>query len=742
MTRRAIAPCCHGPGATHGLDRSGRGGEGVIERWTTAACLLRMFTSRQQGLQLLHALPGAARSTVLCRRGRRHVRAAAVLWLAVTVLLAALGGVATASTHYEGTPGHPFSVTHLEADKLGGLGVLRVRDPYPRIDETLVLDQRQLWSWSPTGQSPAAGLHSVQWLGAGRVLLSSDDGVVVLQEPTLRSETRKTFWSYTKADDPALASPAWARRIETDGRTCILIADSGAKRVFAVDYETRQLVWQYGMTGQAGEGVDQLSNPVCAEYLPQGTGGAPTVLIADADANAPRVIEVRWSDFAQGFTADSVVWQLGANLPGSDGGGLVSPWQVQRLSLGRTLIADAGAHRIIEVAADGEVSWQYGVLGQPGSGQNHLSGPMGACRLANGDTLVADTGNNRVIEVSSDKRVVRQYRRAGSMWHLNAPSVAERISGRDAAKRNVDGVVLVCDRGEGRVLLVGNVGRARVDSRWISCGSPGVTKRFISLRWHADVPAETTLLLQYRSSNDQAWRPQAAARLTAGAGAHSFLKGFEGKRLQYSVRFTSNDRAVTPTLYDLTITYEGHKGTAGRNGERASDTGAAITAGRGSLDVSGVRGSQTGPGSGSGSGMGSRSRSGGGQEIESGESSVAGLSGRQTGAGRSVGQAAGGTDAQLSVTPADTTATVPIVGLRVGTTRSGGGPQGAGEDRSSSSAHRWRRVPLILGLAALGFVCVFVASWYVAHRRMQALLNAEYSRRCPGRPMLLSRSGP
>jgi hypothetical protein len=713
MRREAIVPSCFGPCAKRGLDRPGRGGEGLIERWTTAARLLRMFTFRQRGLpQPLHALAGMARSTVARRRGWRHILAAAALWLALTALLAPLGGVARASTHYEGTPGHPFSVAHLEADKLAGLGVLRVRDPYLRIDQTLVLDQRRLWSWSPTGRSSAAGLHSVQWLGAGQLLVSSDDGVVVLREPTLRGETRKTFWSYTKADDPALASPCWARRIETDQGTCVLIADSSAKRVFAVDYDSRQLVWQYGTTGQAGEGLDQLWNPVCAEYLPQGSGGAPTVLIADADANAPRLVEVRWSDYAQGFTADSVVWRLGANLPGSNGGRLVSPLQVQRLSEGRTLIADVGGDRVIEVAADGAVTWQYGALGQPGSGQNHLSGPLGARRLANGDTLIADTENGRVIEVRDDKEVVWQYPGAGSTQSLEAPCVAERISGRDAANRNVDGATLLCDQGQGRVLLVGNAGGTRVDSQWIGCGSPGVRKRFIALRWHADAPAQTTLLLQYRSSAEKTWRPREALKLTAGAGGHSFPKGFAGKELQYYVRLTSKDRALTPALDDLAITYDRQTAVARPSGAGGSGSGTAIATGSDSPDVGGV-GSRTSSGSGSGSGIGSAPRSGGAQELE-GASSLTGLSGRQT-VIVSSGEGAGGSAAQLLGRAADSTATVPVVGLRLGTPQVRGGPQGRGRD-SSSHLPWWPRLPLDVGLVGVGFVCLCVASWYVTHR--------------------------
>jgi hypothetical protein len=50
----------------------------------------------------------------------------------------------------------------------------------------------------------------------------------------------------------------------------VLITDQGNQRVIEVERRSKKIVWQYGITGVAGMGFDQLNNPNSAELLVNG----------------------------------------------------------------------------------------------------------------------------------------------------------------------------------------------------------------------------------------------------------------------------------------------------------------------------------------------------------------------------------------------------------------------------------------------------------------------------------------
>lgn len=187
----------------------------------------------------------------------------------------------------------------------------------------------------------------------------------------------------------------------------VMITDQANQRVIVVD-SAHHLLWQYGTTGVAGNGPNQLNSPNSAQLLDNGH-----VLIADENNN--RVIEVT-TDYqvAKQFTASGA---LGATAFAS------------RLPNGNTLITDAGNNRIVEVDANDSVVWTYATNTQAGSHPNPA--PTRAIRLKNGDTLISDQFNNRVIEVTRDKHIVfqqGQLNMAGSEFnHLNGPYDAKVI---------------------------------------------------------------------------------------------------------------------------------------------------------------------------------------------------------------------------------------------------------------------------------------------------------------------------
>jgi hypothetical protein len=163
----------------------------------------------------------------------------------------------------------------------------------------------------------------------------------------------------------------------------VLIADQANQRIIVVDLFSKNIVWQYGTTGVAGNGPNQLNNPNSGEVLENGH-----ILIADENNN--RAIEVTPAGnivktFTIGGTASGVAF-------------------ASRLRDGHTLITDANNNRVVEVDANDKIVWQYVTNTQPGSNPNPL--PTRGVRLRNGNTLISDQFNNRVIEVTKSGQIV------------------------------------------------------------------------------------------------------------------------------------------------------------------------------------------------------------------------------------------------------------------------------------------------------------------------------------------------
>jgi hypothetical protein len=161
-------------------------------------------------------------------------------------------------------------------------------------------------------------------------------------------------------------------------------------RVILVN-ENKRIVWQYGQTGVAGSGPNQLNTPVQDTYLPNGH-----VLITD-QANE-RVIEVTRSKH--------IVWQYGkTGVSGIGADRLNNPNSAELLENGHILIADENNNRVIEVTRAKNIVWQY----PDPLDKNKLNGAAFASRLENGNTLITDSNNNRIIEIDSNKNVEWMY---------------------------------------------------------------------------------------------------------------------------------------------------------------------------------------------------------------------------------------------------------------------------------------------------------------------------------------------
>lgn len=187
----------------------------------------------------------------------------------------------------------------------------------------------------------------------------------------------------------------------------VLIADQANERIIVVNLK-KEIVWQYGTTGVAGNGPNQLNNPNSGELLKNGH-----VLIADESNN--RVIEIKIDGtIVKTFTAGGTV----------SGAAFAS-----RLRNGDTLITDSNNNRAVEVDANDVIVWQYVTNTPPGSNANPF--PTRAVRLRNGNTLISDQFNNRVIGVTPSGHIAFQQGKLNfggdDFNELNGPYDAKKV---------------------------------------------------------------------------------------------------------------------------------------------------------------------------------------------------------------------------------------------------------------------------------------------------------------------------
>ncbi|NLE23505.1 MAG: hypothetical protein GX624_12115 [Actinobacteria bacterium] len=657
----------------------------------------------------------------MTRRGPGFGRLAASVaaLLGVAVLAAASSGPAAAApvVTQQGTAGHPFTWSALPA----GLEVVEGDDGGQDLRLALTARHR-IGQGSPICGDATCQARSVEALDGDHLLFADPDRRMVAVVTRAGSEV----WSYAADDDGALRTPVYAQRFSRAGRRLTLITDRDARRVWAVD-EEKDLVWQYGVTGEPGIGVNHLAGPSFARYS-EAEGG--TVVIADGDGD--RVIEVRYGDYAagapdNGFTEQSIVWSYGT--PGGAGGGagrLDDPQSAERLSSGNILVADTGAQRVIEIdRGTRAVVWRYGETDQLSPGAGQLRQPTFARRLSDGDTLIADAGNTRVLRVSQERRIEND-------WDMNAlgrPAWATSTSSAfpRQAVYTPDGLLAVADDGMRQIVLLGYEAKAQAVSTPLDCGQPGVKKAFVSLTWKGDTgQSGTKVSVAYRLGGG-AWR---ACVFKSGTRRFAFPAGAVARTIAYRVTLSSLHPGRTPTLDAISIQSTNAK-TGGEGGGGGGAAGGSGNSGQtGTYTYPPVAQGGTG-GSGTGTGSGS-----------SGSGTGSGTYGAGTG---SSGAGAGSATAAESVdVPVDSTGggpAQPVQGFEVqGQEGVSGVPLRAAEGAHAADSEQPGAPVPLLALAAAGLVvaAAFFVPWplMAAHlRRLTGFDHTRPTRFLPFRPL-------
>src|SRR5438309_7568382 len=177
------------------------------------------------------------------------------------------------------------------------------------------------------------------------------------------------------------------------------------------------------------------------------------ILITDQFNN--RVIEIA--------PDGSIVWQFG-NGPGDTSANAIAGTndaeRVGSLTLmsgtgvppGATTNCKAGCvdNRVLLVDQGGNIVWQYGQFGVTGFGANQLNTPVQNTFLPNGNVLITDQGNERIIEVQrSNNAIVWQYGQNGVVGIGR-----NQLNNPNAAELLPNGHILISDENNNRAIEV------------------------------------------------------------------------------------------------------------------------------------------------------------------------------------------------------------------------------------------------------------------------------------------------
>lgn len=224
---------------------------------------------------------------------------------------------------------------------------------------------------------------------------------------------KNAIWKFGESDensDHYIERPQYMELIKDE---YVLLADTDNHRVMKIYRPTKEIVWQYGISGAMGSGNNQLGHPRAATLTPDNT-----ILISDQYSS--RVIEVNMDK--------EVIWICGGWESGNNF--INAPYYAERLKNNNTLITDWSNHIVIEIDKQGNIIWQYGTVKTAGNGYNQLMYPEKATRTPEGNTLIVDTRNNRILEVNDANRVVWEfmnYRVGNTSRQLSSPTNAFRL---------------------------------------------------------------------------------------------------------------------------------------------------------------------------------------------------------------------------------------------------------------------------------------------------------------------------
>ncbi|MGV3525921.1 MAG: PQQ-binding-like beta-propeller repeat protein [Candidatus Sericytochromatia bacterium] len=177
---------------------------------------------------------------------------------------------------------------------------------------------------------------------------------------------------------------------------------------------------------------DQLScdYPIDTLWLPNNN-----VLVADRDGH--QILELGGKG--------KIFWRFDTHL--SPRHSLIEPCKItyyvpEEESVMRILIVDQGNHRVLEVNKKHEILQEFGIQGVPGSEGGNLRSPSDVQYTHDRTYLIADTGNDRVVEYKADGGILNVF---GKDLGLKGPTCVQRL---------VNDHTLIVDAGNYRLLEI------------------------------------------------------------------------------------------------------------------------------------------------------------------------------------------------------------------------------------------------------------------------------------------------
>ncbi|MHB8660804.1 MAG: hypothetical protein ACYC75_02615 [Minisyncoccota bacterium] len=348
---------------------------------------------------------------------------------------------------------------------LAGCSVWAIEQWYPSIVEGSMFNVDALFANETDITPPPAVPASPQEVAAkpkdtsalgGYNVLIADRGNNRIIEVT---PDKKIIWTYDfkglppgyGADDAFFA----------DGGKVVIASLEYYHVIEKIDYQTKKILWKYGVPGMHGSGAGYLYHPDDAYILPNGD-------ITVSDIQNCRILEIapdkkivrqygvtrqcgtaaRHLDAPNGDTplpnSDTLIstilnhsvvelnpqWQLvfSMSLP------IAYPSDPQPTAAGNIVVASyTNPGKIIETTRQGSVMWEYS-----GDGTTTLDKPSLAIELPNGNILSNDDFNHRVIVIDKQtKQIIWQYGVTGKPGsgpdQLNIPDGLSIIEGTSSA---------------------------------------------------------------------------------------------------------------------------------------------------------------------------------------------------------------------------------------------------------------------------------------------------------------------
>ncbi len=415
-------------------------------------------------------------------------------------------------------------------------------------------------------------------------ILISDRGRVVegIRVFAVTWDAAKTsVWQYggtvgggpNQLDDPFCATQVPKTAGQASGN--VLIADSnanqdgGGNRVIEVrsddydptlpdaGYDASSIVWQYGVSGDAGTDPGYLMQV----RSPQRLDGNRTLV---TDSSSARILLIDDTAFdptkpANNYTSDSILWSYDA----SDG-----------------------------------------LLEQPTTARYVNNGPLAGCVLITDALDEVDHSVNRVTAVRMDES-------KETVWSLET---GVGSSPRDARIAQ-NGSMWIAENKFDQVLQVGTEGSGTVTSVPLGCGYSKLLKAFDRIKLETPaLPAGTGVKLWFSIDGGKSFK---ALKRSSDGKNYLFPAGATGKTLVYRAELTSIDRWATPVLDGLIVHFDKARNGPGKTGGGGNKPGGSGNSGQSgtyaypSTAQGGTGTSGVGTGSGSyGSGTGSGSYGG------------------------------------------------------------------------------------------------------------------------------------